>query len=80
MVFTTLVVTENDGMAAVHAVAMTYEHAMWKEAGLQSEPHAVRGAGSSRRGGHLARRRGCGARASQGEDAMDNLRAHPEWQ
>ena len=57
---------------------------MWKAAGLE-EPHGCweqqeEGGGSIWRRGEAMRTRMAHARLIEGEDAMDNLRAHPEWQ
>ena len=53
-----------------------YEHAMWKAAGLE-EPC---GRWQQKEGGATWAGEDDGARAFEGDEAMDNLRAHPQWQ
>ena len=53
-----------------------YEHAMWKAAGLE-EP---RGHWHQEEGRATWAGEDDHTRAFEGDEAMDNLRAHPQWQ
>ena len=55
-----------------------YEHAMWKAAGLE-EPSGEWKQQEGARGGAWAGDGADIARPFEGEEAMDNLRAHPQW-
>ena len=54
-----------------------YEHAMWKAAGLEEPSGRWQ---QEQQGGATWTGEEDGARAFEGDEAMDNLRAHPQWQ